>query len=187
MVDPLSLTALAALAASGAINEGIKFIYGQAGEVLKRWRSHKEGEGGDDSPLPVEGAGQVLEGEIEPPRPNYEVVERIEDDLKDLVARLGNYANGIEEPDPGDRDLAETVEALRQALEVVYGQRITFKGEEREPSGPVVYGVAEVDHALQAVTGVRARLVKSGQITGEARVGRAEGPVTGVDVDSVGG
>ncbi len=38
MVDPLSITAIGAV----AITEGIKFLYGQAGEILKRWRERKD-------------------------------------------------------------------------------------------------------------------------------------------------
>ena len=38
MVDPLSLSAIGAV----ALTEGIKFLYEQAGEVLKRWRDRKD-------------------------------------------------------------------------------------------------------------------------------------------------
>lgn len=38
MVDPLTISAIGAV----AITEGIKFLYGQAGEILKRWRERKD-------------------------------------------------------------------------------------------------------------------------------------------------
>ena len=37
MADPLTLAAVGAV----ALTEGIKFLYGQAGETLKRWRESK--------------------------------------------------------------------------------------------------------------------------------------------------
>ena len=38
MVDPLTLSAIGVV----AITDGIKFLYGQAGEILKRWRERKD-------------------------------------------------------------------------------------------------------------------------------------------------
>ena len=38
MVDPLTLSTIGAV----ALTEGIKFLYEQAGEVLKRWRERKD-------------------------------------------------------------------------------------------------------------------------------------------------
>jgi len=38
MIDPLTISAIGAV----AITEGIKFLYGQAGELLKRWRERKD-------------------------------------------------------------------------------------------------------------------------------------------------
>ena len=38
MSDPFTLSSLGAV----AITEGIKFLYAQAGQVLKRWREKRE-------------------------------------------------------------------------------------------------------------------------------------------------
>jgi hypothetical protein len=119
-------------------------------------------------------------------QPKLDVVDRIHEDLTALATALAPYATEIETPDPDDEQLSETVDALRGALEVVYGQRITFKGEQRAASGPAVFGEAQVEEALGKVTGVRARAIKSGQVTGRANVGLARDDVTGVDVDEVG-
>jgi hypothetical protein len=40
MPEPVTLTA--ASIGAVALTEGIKFLYGQAGELLKRWRERKE-------------------------------------------------------------------------------------------------------------------------------------------------
>jgi hypothetical protein len=180
MVDPFSLGAIGALAAT----EGIKFLYGQAAEVLARWRERKSGKEAD-APIPVQNA-EVLEGKLDPPRIDFEAAERLHDDIKTLASVLGNYANGLEEPDPGDRDLVEAADGLRRALEAVYGQRITFKGEEREASGPVVMGHADVERVIGDVAGVRARLIRSGRVTGELTATEVTGKASGVDAGDIG-
>ena len=100
---------------------------------------------------------------------------------------LGNYANGLEDPSPNDRELAEAADGLRCALEAVYRQRITFRGEVREPSGPVVMGRADVETVAGEVAGVRARLLHSGRILGTARATKVEagGKLAGVDIDTL--
>jgi len=184
MVDPFSLGALGAVAAT----EGIKFLYGQATEVIKRWRDRKAGNQAEaETPIPLAGA-EILEGELAPPKIDFEAADRLHEDIKQLASVLGNYANGLEDPDPNDRDLADAADGLRQALEAVYGQRITFKGEDRDPSGPVVTGRVDVETVAGDVAGVRARLVRSGRITGEARATKVEagGKLSGVDADTLG-
>lgn len=184
MVDPFSVGALGAVAAT----EGIKFLYTQATEVIKRWRDRKAGKEVEaQSPIPVD-RPDLLEGELAPPKVNFEAAERLQDDIKQLASVLGSYANGLEEPDPDDRELAAAADGLRRALEAVYGQRITFKGEAREPSGPVVTGRAEVETVAGDVAGVRARLIRNGRIVGEARATEVKegGTLSGVDVGEIG-
>jgi hypothetical protein len=184
MVDPFSLGALGAVAAT----EGIKFLYGQATEVIKRWRDRKAGKEAEaEAPIPVTGA-EVLEGELAPPKVDFDAAERLHENITDFASVLGNYASGLKEPDPEDRDLAAAADGLRRALEAVYGQRITFKGEDREPSGPVVTGRVDVETVAGDVAGVRARLVRSGRIVGEAHATevKAGGKLSGADFDTIG-
>ena len=187
MVEPFSMAALGAVAAT----EGIKFLYGQAAEVLKRWRDRKAGKEAEaQEPIPVEAkeAADILEGTLNAPKVDFETLGRLHHDIKQLASVLSIYAGGLEEPDPSDRELAAAADGLRRALEAVYGQRITFKGENRQPSGPVVIGRAEADKVVGDVAGVRARLVRSGRIEGTAsakEVGES-GKLTGTDVDTVG-
>ena len=183
-MDPLSLGALGAVAAT----EGVKFLYGQAAEVLKRWRDRKAGKDADaHSAIPLTGA-EVLEGKLNPPIVDFDAVGRLHEDITKLAGVLGNYAAGLEEPDPNDRELTEAADGLRRALEVIYGQRITFKGEDRAPSGPIVVGRAEVDRVAGDVAGVRARLARSGRIHGEVKSTVVEHGATasGVEIDEIG-
>jgi hypothetical protein len=167
-----------------ALTEGVKFLYGQAGEVLRRWRERKAGRADGDEPVPLDSS--LLAGELEPARVDYQTVERLEGELRQLAGRLGNYANGLEEIEPKDTEALEAADALRRALEVVYRQRITFRGEDRPPSGPVVIGRAEVDRVIGDVAGVRARVVRGGRVEGEVEADEVTGRASGVDVDTIG-
>ena len=182
MVDPFSMGALGALVAT----EGIKFLYNQAAEVLKRWRDRKAGKEAEAQvPIRVP-SPEALQGTLESPQVDFDAVDRLHDDIRQLAGVLGNYAGGLVDPSPDDQELAEAADALRRALEVVYSQRITFTGEHREPSGPVVIGRADVDKVIGDVAGVRARLVRSGRIEGQLKAGEVTGTGSGVDVDTMG-
>ena len=184
MTDPFTLGALGALAAT----EGIKFLYSQAGEVLKRWRDKKAGKDAQaEAPVSVDGA-DVLEGGLVDPRIDFEALGRLEEDIRELAKALGDYAGGLDEPDANDRDLVAAADGLRRALEVVYGQRITFKGEQRESSGPIVIGTAQIDKVVGDVAGVRTKLARSGRITGrvESKELAAGAKASGVEADTIG-
>src|SRR6478736_4963251 len=185
MVEPFSMGAVGA----GAVTEGIKFLYGQAAEVLKRWRDHKAGKVAEaQEPIqikPAEVTG-ILEGTLEAPKVDFAVLDRLHDDIRQLAGVLGSFATGLDEPDPSDHDLASAADGLRRALEAVYGQRITFRGENRQPSGPTVIGRAEVDKVAGDVAGVRARIVRYGHVEGELKADEVTGTGSGVDVGTIG-
>ena len=187
MVEPFSMGAVGAV----AVTEGIKFLYGQAAEVLKRWRDHKAGKVAEaQEPIqikPTEVTG-ILEGTLEAPKVDFAVLDRLHDDIRQLAGVLGSFATGLDEPDPSDHDLASAADGLRRALEAVYGQRITFAGEARPPSGPFVAGEANVDDVLGYVAGLRARRIIGGSVTGRVtakRVGPG-GQAIGLEVDTIG-
>jgi hypothetical protein len=167
MADPLSVAAIGAV----AITEGIKFVYGQASELIKRHRERKEKGAEPGTPIPVEGA-EVLDGELKPLTPDYEVLERLEQRVTDLAVELAKYKDGLVAPEPAT---AKTVQELRDALEAIYGQRLTFKGEDRpESTGTVISGE------------LRARIVKGLAIATDVGSVRGDATVTGTaDVDTV--
>jgi hypothetical protein len=189
MVEPLTLSAMGVV----ALTEGIKFLYGQAGEVLKRHREREKAaeEGrpeGKPEPLRIEDPG-ILAGELEPVVIDFEAAERLNEDIKALSARLGNYANGLEEVDANDAAVLEATDALRRGLEAIYQQRITFQGEERPPSGPLVEGRIDIDEVAGYAAAVRAETIEGGRIGGEVKAKRVEpgGEAIGVDVKRIGG
>jgi len=199
MTDPLTLAALGAV----ALTEGIKFLYNQASELLKRRRERKKA--ADEAaaaqaqhaepaapPAPVEvAAPPVVEGELAPVTVDDDALDRLAEQISGLRHDLGRYVDDTDPApvDPSDERLVATVDALRQAIEAVWGQRITFRGERREPSGPVVRGVIDVDSVAGNAAAVRAgRIVGDATVEGTVRAGRVErgGAVTGVEADTIG-
>ena len=190
MADPLSLAAVGSV----VLAEGVKFLFNQAGEVLKRWRERQASAAGTtpdetSEPVTVE-TPPIFEGTLQPLAYHFDRVAPIAATMQQLWLDLATYAQGIDAVDAANADLVAKADALRRELEAVFGQRITFKGEPREPSGtPVVVGTAEVEQLAGDVAGLRARLIRSGEARGEFKATRAEAGSrgTGLEVDTVGG
>jgi hypothetical protein len=71
---------------------------------------------------------------------------------------------------------------------VVYGQRITFRGEHREASGPIAVGGVEAETVKGDVAGLRARLLGSGRVEGTAVASQVEegAKPSGIEADTIG-
>jgi hypothetical protein len=106
--------------------------------------------------------------------------------IREQRKELADYADGIEPVNPGDLALRAKVDALRRLMEGIYGQPLTFQGEQRPDGG--VHALVSVDRVLGDVAAIRARLVE-GSVTAEARVGTVEsgGRLTGIEADTVRG
>src|SRR5215467_5721167 len=86
---------------SAVLAEGIKFLYGQAGELLKRWRERRNAAEGAAPPaasasraptqLPAIFAGQVVLSSV-----NDETLQTLSKELGDLKRALEPYAEGDE-------------------------------------------------------------------------------------------
>lgn len=185
MSDPLSL----AMVGAAALTEGIKFLYSQAGEALKRWRERKAAQGtAVVEPVDAELPAVAFQGQLTEPRLHLLVVSRLEQDLRDLRAAVADYAQGIEEVDTSNKELLQTVDALRRAMEVVYRQRLVFQGEPDAPMDVPALGEAKVEEVLGYVAGLRARRIV-GSATGRVEVRKvgAGGQAVGLDADTIGG
>jgi hypothetical protein len=186
MVDPLSATALGAV----VLTEGIKFLYNQAGELLKRYRERKESAAAASAaPEPLlHVPPDIVEGSVSPAAPDYAVLEKLEQSLLESRRPLADYAEGLATPRPEDRLLVDQVDALRQLLETVYGQRITFKGEARPASGPLVRARGEVERVQGYAAVVHARSLKSGEVdaVGKAQTVERGATFAVVDIDTIG-
>lgn len=185
MTDPLTLAAVSAL----VLTEGVKFLYGQAGEALKRWRERKAADtAAAEEPGPAPLPPDVFDGRLLEPYLDLDKVGALEQELRDLRSAVADYAQGIDDVDPGDRGLLAAIDGLRRVMEAVYGQRITFKGEPRPSSGVQVVAEAKVDEVRGYVAGLRAKHIIRGAALGrvEAKTVGPDGQAVGIDVDTIG-
>ena len=171
MPEPITLAVVGAM----AITEGVKFLYGQAGELLKRWRERKDRpEQAPEEPVELVLPPDAFEGSLEPVTVDWDTVAKLGDEIKGLRRELGDYAEGIEDIDTGDPVLLKAVDTLRQTLEAAYGQRITFRGEDRPASGTRVTGTVEVDVLRGMAAAVSADSVENADVNAVARATTVE-------------
>ncbi len=172
-MDPITLAGITAV----ALNEGVRFLYEQAGEIL---RSHRERRA-VTTLLPPE-VFEAPAGELvaEP-----DVVTELESELRLLRRDLGEYGQGVDLVDPRDTEVLALVDGLRRTLEAIYGAPIAFRGETR-PEGTRVRGGVEVKEVRGYVAGVRAAVgsAASGDIAGRVQADSVEpgGRAIGVDL-----
>lgn len=189
MVDPISLGALGAV----ALTQGIQFLYTQAGAILQRRRERRDavaaGTAPPAEPIPVQDPSHVLNGQLAPLHIDEAAAEELANVVRDLRKELSDYAQGVE-PESGDVDDAvRNTLALRDALESIVGQTITFRGEDRPATGtPVITGTVTAKEIRSRASGVEAGNVTEGVITGtvKADVITEGGDVAGVRVGDVG-
>jgi hypothetical protein len=144
MADPLSLAVLGGAAAT----EGIKFLYGQAAEVIKAWRARREDR---EQPLEVPIVDtSVLDAQPTGTTVNPAVLTQAHTTMLELWQQLAPYAQDLQNVEDTDGELARAAGELRALLEAAYGQRFTFRGERREPTGTRV----AVEQVLGTVAGL---------------------------------
>ena len=188
MPDPITLAALGTI----AVTEGVKFIYNQAGELIKYWREKKKAAAtaaATPKPPEVKLPEAVFEGQLSSPKVHDDILDRVQGELSELRKELSEYADGVQEVGPDNKQAPVQIDALRRLLEAVYQQRITFKGEKnREPSGPTVEGKIDVGEVEGYAAAVRAKSVLTGTVKGEASADRVKAGATllGVEVGEVG-
>lgn len=173
------------------VSEGIKFLYGQAAEILKRWReradcdSETSADSHSEIRLPTVFAEKYLKG-----IPDYVVVARHADVLREVCKELSEYATDIAEVADGNDHPRKLLNVLRSILEEVYGQTITFKHEDRALHCPPVtvggYVIARRIGGRVVATSVTEAV--AGEIHGKVEADNiAKGAdVTAVNIHSVG-
>jgi hypothetical protein len=167
--------------ASATLVEGVKFLYQQAGEVLRGWRQRRED---PDAPAPgiLEPPGVVRVEHAAPlaDPPSTELEEMLQE-LRDLVEPIQGG-----EVDPEAAAARAAGAYLRDLLEVVLRSAITFAGEE-----PRTVEVSDIEVVVQRVRGqVRGVHVDLDRLQGPALIRRVgveageveAGDVTGVDL-----
>ena len=147
-MDPLSTLAVA------AITEGVKFLYGQAGEFLSAWRKRRQ----DKNAPPPRALGAPAGVTVARPRPladppSEQTVELLEE-LQQLVEPI--QSGKIDATTPAAR---ATIEQLRDVIEAVLQTPVRLAGERPRP-----FKVSDINVVTQQVagrvTGLRADLAK---------------------------
>lgn len=146
---------------TAVVAEGIKFLYGQAGELLKNWRERREGNK-DATPkalspppgITVDGVAPMAEP------PDATMV----DSLTALRGMLGTIRAG-QLDDPAVR---AAMANMRDLIEVALGTRITFAGEAPRAELTARDVKVTVQRVTGRVAGLRANLQK---LTGKVAVG----------------
>jgi allophanate hydrolase subunit 2 len=118
-------------------------------------------------------------------------LERLAQPMDELCDKLSGAVTGRTEVVTSDAALMTRVDALRKALEISKGQRLTFRGEARpEVQGPVIRGEVDVKKVLGYAAGVAAGEI-TGKVTVDGRVLADEvatgASAIGTKVDSVSG
>jgi MoxR-like ATPase len=163
MADPLTLTLLGA-----AATEGIKFLYSQASEVIAEWRRRREPAVGAPATAEIRVPivkTQVLDAAPADPVVDLAVLDRQEKSLVQLLGALSPYALGQADVDPADDELQKSAGRLRALLEAVYGQRFTFRGEQRDPTGSRITVSQVLGDVQGRVVGARATVGPGGDTT----------------------
>ncbi len=189
MADPSSLAGVGLY----VLMEGAKFLFDQAREVLKSWRGKKAG--GTDPPpatvaqvpAPICPVPPVFEGDLHITQINYAAADRLAEPLREARRDLADLLEGIDSLSVDNPEHLARIDAVRRLMEVALSQRITFKGEQRPPCGPLIAGEVDVDAVRGYAAAVRAGSVRGGTVEGRARVKEvvAGGELYGVDVGDV--
>ncbi|MGW2272216.1 hypothetical protein [Streptomyces yangpuensis] len=150
MPDPAEIALI-----SSAVPATLTFLY----QRLEHLIGPRRGEAESDVSRPDSLVG-TLQLPLHPDAERLQVRER---ELEALHLALQGYASrdlGVDVTAPG---LLRSMAMLRTALEDIYGQRLTFEGEDRPASGPFV------DQKLTTLTG-EATGMDADEIAGNARV-----------------
>lgn len=183
MPDPITLGVLGGWVAS----EGIKFLYGQAAELLKAWRERRR-QMDAGTHLPSQLTVPIIATEVLDATPveacvDVTVLEKEEKAMTMLLGQLGLYVGHESDFDLHDAELADQAGQLRALLEAAYGQRFTFRGEQRDPTGTRVSVTQVIDDVSGDVVGMNADVAPgaSADIHQQAKVVQRGGSMTGYD------
>ncbi|CAM5448193.1 hypothetical protein GCM10010329_34720 [Streptomyces spiroverticillatus] len=182
MPDPITWSALG----GWVFTEGIKFLYGQASELLTAWRARGAAAAAVEPPasgsidVPI-APSDALDGVPAGASADAAVLDREHRTLVRLTGALSPYAQGLAEIDPNDEELALLAGELRSLIEAVYGQRFTFRGETRERTGSQVSVTQVLGEVGGSVTGAEAEVAHGARLDVDQRATevKPDGTVTG--------
>jgi hypothetical protein len=175
MFDPITI------AGTAALTEGIKFLYGQVTDLLRRHRENaertaqptsqsigsSEAQTGGFVSLPEVSAG-VLDGAIaETSVASAELAEAVPQ-LAKVRSALADYADGVVRVTVEDKALIEAAARARGLLETLYRQHLTFIGETGRPVTGSLLTADEISHGQQAIIASGDGAIAAEIISGQA-------------------
>jgi hypothetical protein len=127
--DPLSLAALG----GSALTQAFGFVFGQLEAVLERKRADKDPRIIEDEPITLE-QPLILAGRLAPLTIDQASLHEHAAELLLLRNLLANYCER-NELNAADKALIQMLSRAREILEDVYGQSISFQGEDHPRTG----------------------------------------------------
>lgn len=187
MADPITL----ATVGGALLTEGVKFLYEQAGLLIKRWTQKREPEprvpeaAGVDEHVQVD-LPKALGGGSTTVRIDARALATLIEPLKAMRKELSEAADGLVTPTKDDDALLGNIDAMRRMIEAIYQKRLDFTGEQRSGDVPTVTGSVNVQHVLGYVAAVRARVIR-GAVNATATVDTvaSTGQLVVVDADEI--
>ena len=182
MTDPITLASISAT----VLTEGIKFLFNQTGELIKKWNEKRTSPATSEQlqlKLPAELGGKSLVVALD-----HALLEQAVPELQSLRQALFGYVDGMKTVSTSDEALRTYVESTRRILEVLYGQELTFAGEAPRSTGPRINARVQLQTVLGYAAAVRAGNVRAGQIdaTATATSVEATGQLVTFDVKNIG-
>ncbi|MFF1810777.1 hypothetical protein ACFVXW_16880 [Streptomyces sp. NPDC058251] len=168
-------TALSALIGAG-LPATYTFLYQRLAHLLDR----------RGTPEPEPQVPPTLQGEVQLPLvADAQQLARRQPELMQLRDALNPYQRGAVPIDSTDEPLLRTLGRLRGFLEEVYGQRLTFTGEQRPASGPYVR--QKTDTVRGELTGMEAEdITGTAEVLQDTNTVEAGGKVIGMQADRIG-
>jgi len=127
------------------LHQGVKFLYEQAMAALRR----KLEPGGTPHAPPH--LPPIFDHVSGPLTYHLDKVEALEEPLRKLSDVVSKWASGAEPVNPANPEMMMATAALRLAMEQVFQQRLTFKGEQRSSDGLLGNPLALIGALLEDV------------------------------------
>ncbi|MDL4817352.1 hypothetical protein [Actinomadura opuntiae] len=126
----------------------------------------------------------AIKGQLRPLRVDEAELIAVRPDLERIVGALSSFQRNPSRIDSEGEQLQYLLGELRESLEWIYGQRITFEGEQREASGALVRG--RFGTVAGEVTGISAKRVRGNpRVDYDVEEVTRDGKVTGIRTEDL--
>jgi len=132
------------------LHAGVKFLYEQAIAALKRKFEPLTGAPHAPVHLPP-----IFHDVSKPLSYHVDKIEALEEPLRKLSEVVSKWANGAEPVNPANTQFVMATAALRLAMEQVFQQRLTFKGEQRPNDGLLGLPLGSITGLLEDVLSLK--------------------------------